>query len=121
MSPRWLIAFAILFAVFTVFSNIVEMNDPYVAADQTVLSRLLSFQHISAQDPIGAVIAGVNALSKTVGAIWDILWFNYSFLVATPSDPNFIGTTLRILLLCVSVGFMLTLALTLIGARTGGS
>lgn len=118
MLIRWLIGFCILFAVFTIMSNIIEYNDPMTADDATVWSDLTSFQTIEAHDDTGAIFAGAGALWGMVKGVWRSLWFDYSFLRPRVDsngvviEQNFLGVMVRyILFIPCTVGMFFTIAL----------
>lgn len=101
MSPRWLWGCAVLWVVLTIMSNVIEQLDPLTAANMTVLGRLTTYQHVEVADPLGSFFAGAGTLLTMVGAVWDILWFNYSFL-----QDNFLGQMARYIM-----GIPLTVAM----------
>jgi len=114
INPRWIVAIVMLFVLCTVASNTAEMVPPMHGSTTivsgnmsnvtTVLDRLTIFGHSEySTDIIQNVGTVVNCTLTTLGALWDILWWNYSFF---DTDNFFVNLVRYAILFPLSIAFM---------------
>lgn len=119
MSPKWFIGFLIAFIVLTMLSNTIELVDPLGEPETTVIGVLMGLSTVEFKSPTGILTTAANLATDTIVTFWRTISFDYSYL-STSEDPtasnyhNFLGVTMRIVFCCISMGFLISLALYLV-------
>jgi hypothetical protein len=112
VSVRWLMGFALLFVVFTVLANIIEMADPLSVSHTTLFSLAFEQNIISTSDPGHIQYAQHSSIVPLdwLNAFKTTLLFDYNFL-----KGDFLGQFLRFIFLATSVGMIVALFSVVIG------
>lgn len=111
------------------------MASPVSAREQTFIESLLDFTTVEVNDPYTGIGAVVQVGLNTIEAIWNALWFNYSFWYDTEAGyteaaceaadgrwiddsslcqfPNGFMIVRYILFIPMTIGFLFALAIVL--------
>ena len=79
-STKWLIGLMMLFAIATIFSNIIEETYFTQSNVMTMYDAFNSFSAISFANPVTFIWGILVSLGNIIMAIWNALIWNYSFL-----------------------------------------
>jgi hypothetical protein len=77
---KWLIGVFMLFAICTVFSQIIEQTYFTNSHVTTLYDALMTFKAISLANPLGAFWGIIVGLGQVLHAIWTAFIWDYSFL-----------------------------------------
>lgn len=76
---RWIIGLIFIFMVCMLISNVIEQASPVSTREMTLLDAAVGFTTVEVNDPYTGIGAVVQAGLGVIEAIWNALWFNYSF------------------------------------------
>ena len=112
-SLRWFIGFTMLFCLLTFYSAVAEesatITNSQIGTESSPLDRLLTAMsdRTSTQTDSGTKFETAD-IGMVVGAIGDMLWFNYGYL-----NNHFVGQIVRIFFICISIGMIIGLLILL--------
>ena len=120
-SPRWLIGIGFLFIICSLISATIEKQDIIASGstEQTVIEEALSFTKVDMTDIFGNPTAIVQATGDTLGGIWRMLMWDYSFFKASDDNANTLGVIAKYFFLMITLGLMFSLAITIGGMIRG--
>lgn len=79
-STKWIIGLFMLFAICTIFSNIIEETYYTSSNITTMYDAMMSFKAVSFANPITFIWGILVGLGQVMTALYNALIWNYSFL-----------------------------------------
>lgn len=111
MSPKLIIFFALLWLICNLAAGVMEAT--YIGSTHAVtLATLFQPGMFEFSDPISGIGSIFQAGFTFLQALWTMITFDYAFLEGEYVILKYIG-------LCFSLGFIIMLVLTTVGAITG--
>jgi len=114
-----------IFILCTIISNVIELADPMISEDMTVLGKLTAYSRIEATDVVGIASQFMNATGDVIAGLWEVLWFNYTFFYdvdpVTGDQTSNEWTMVRYALFFpITVGLLFAIAMTIGSLIRGG-
>ncbi len=111
MKSGWFIGFLMLFVICSIISGIAEQT-VIGAGEMTKMQTLMTMPNTTSLSTIGAVFAYIDYSKDVIAVLWDMFWWNYSFLQGEWLYAKYL------LFMPISIGMALTFVLAIRG--TGG-